>query len=412
MAGALGRRFGGLWAAYAASTFGTAFAFDALALISILVLQAGPIEVSLLKSAGLAAGAALAVPLGPWIEFRRKRSVMIGMDLIRFAAVISIPLAFALGRLGFAQLLIVSMIAAAADIAFRAASGAYLKTLLAADDLLRANARLEATNWMAIVIGPPLGGLAIGLFGPVTTVIADGVSYLLSAAGIRAIGSSEPRPLRSDAPRPRVADLFEGWRYILGHATLRPLFFNSVLVNGLIMATSPLLAVLMLGKLGFTPWQYGLAFGLPCIGGLIGARLARPLVVRFGQGRIMLVSGTLRACWSVGLAFIQPGIAGIALVLAVQFGLVTCIGIFNPVFATTRLEQADKDRVARMLSAWWVTSSATIALLTALWGLLASLIGPRAAIAIAGVLLLATPLLLFRREEATGREPEPAQGRA
>jgi hypothetical protein len=31
------------------------------------------------------------VPLGPWIEFRRKRPVMIGMDLVRFAAVMSIP---------------------------------------------------------------------------------------------------------------------------------------------------------------------------------------------------------------------------------------------------------------------------------------------------------------------------------
>jgi hypothetical protein len=49
-----------------------------------------------------------------------------------------------------------------------------------------------------------------------------------------------------------------------------------------------------------------------------------------------------------------------------------------------------------MLSAWSITSNATIALLTALWGLLASIIGPRAAIAIAGVLLLATPLLLPR----------------
>ena len=409
MAGALGRRFGWLWAAYAASTFGTAFAFDAFALIAILVLQAGPIEVSLLKSAGLAAGAALAIPLGPFVEFRRKRSVMIGMDLIRFAAVVSIPLAFAFGRLGFAQLLIVSVIAAAADIAFRAASGAYLKTLLATEDLLRANARLEATTWMAIVVGPPLGGLAIGLFGPVTTVIADAVSYLVSAAGIRAIGGKEPRAARTGAPRLRPADLFEGWRYILGHAALRPLFFNTVLVNGLIMATSPLLAVLMLGKLGFTPWQYGLAFGLPCVGGLIGARLVRPLVARFGQGRIMLAAGTLRACWSVGLAFIHPGLAGIALVVAVQFGLVTCIGIFNPVLAATRLEQADRDRVARMLSAWSVTSSATIALMTAVWGLLASFVGPRAAIA--GLLLLATPLLLLRRDEVTIRDPEPAQSR-
>jgi MFS family permease len=405
----LGRQFGWLWAAFAASTFGTSFAFDAFAVISILVLQAGPIEVSLLKAAGLAAGAALAIPLGPFVEFRRKRPVMIGMDLIRFAAVISIPLAFAFGRLSFAHLLIVSVIGAAADIAFRAASGAYLKTLFAGEDLLSANARLEATTWTAIVVGPPLGGLAIGLFGPVTSVIADAVSYLLSAAGIGAIGGNEPLPARTDAPRLRAADLFEGWRYILGHATLRPLFFNTVLVNGLIMATSPVVAVLMLGKLGFTPWQYGLAFGLPCVGGLIGARLARPLVARLGQARIMLVAGTLRACWSVGLAFIHPGIAGIVLIVVVQFGLVTCIGIFNPVLATCRLEQTDKDRVARTLSAWSVTSSATIALLTALWGLMVSFVGPRAAIAIAGVLLLATPLLLVRRDEAAGREPESVQ---
>ena len=36
-------------------------------------------------------------------------------------------------------------------------------------------------------LGPPLGGAAVGLLGPVTTVIADAVSYLLSAAGVAAI---------------------------------------------------------------------------------------------------------------------------------------------------------------------------------------------------------------------------------
>ena len=105
------------------------------------------------------------------------------------------------------------------------------------------------------------------------------------------------------------------------------------------MATAPLLAVLMLGRLGFAPWQYGLAFAAPCVGGLIGSRLAHRLVARFGRHRVMLTAGALRACWSVGLAFVRPGTAGLVLVIAVQFGLVTCVGVFNPVFATYRLEQ-------------------------------------------------------------------------
>ena len=105
--GALGRQFGWLWAAYAVSTFGTWLAFDAFPLIAILVLHAGPAAVSALAAAGLAVGAAVAVPLGPWVEFRRKRPVMIAMDLARFAALLSVPAAYALGRLSFAQLLVV-----------------------------------------------------------------------------------------------------------------------------------------------------------------------------------------------------------------------------------------------------------------------------------------------------------------
>src|SRR6478609_3269153 len=164
----LGREFGWLWAAYAASTFGTWIAFDAFPLIAILVLHAGPTQVSVLAACGLAVGAVVAVPLGPWVEFRRKRPVMIAMDLIRFAALVSIPAAFALGRLSFGQLVVVSIVVGAADIAFKA---------------------------------------AIGLFGPVTTVVANAASYLLSALGIRAIGGREPQPVRASTRRSRPRDL-------------------------------------------------------------------------------------------------------------------------------------------------------------------------------------------------------------
>lgn len=104
----LGRQFGWLWTAYAVSAYGTGLGFGAFGLIAILVLHSGPTEVSLLAAAGLAAGAVLAVPLGPWVEFHRKRPVMIATDLTRFVALISVPAAFALGCLSFTQLLIVS----------------------------------------------------------------------------------------------------------------------------------------------------------------------------------------------------------------------------------------------------------------------------------------------------------------
>ncbi|MGW3511603.1 MFS transporter [Streptomyces sp. NPDC000994] len=396
----LGRRFGWLWAAYTVSSYGTGLGFGAFPLIAVLVLHSGPTQVAALSAAGRAVGAVLAVPLGPWVEFRRKRPVMIAMDVIRFSALMSVPAAFALGRLSFAQLLVVSVVVGAANIAFTAASGAYLKALLPPEDLLVANSRFESTTWTATMVGPPLGGAAIGLFGPVTTVMADAVSYLLSALGIRAIGGTEPRPTRTGAPRLRAGDLLEGWRHILAHPALRPLFFNTIAVNGLIMASEPLLAVLLLGRLGFAPWQYGLVFAVPCVGGLVGSRLARRLVARSGQRRVMLTFGVLRACWPVGLAFVQPGVSGMVLVMAVQLGLVTCCGVFNPVLATYRLHHTDPDRVARTLAAWSVSSSAAIAVLTAVWGLLAAVTSPRIAIAAAGVLLLATPLLLPRRENA------------
>lgn len=129
-------------------------------------------------------------------------------------------------------------------------------------------------------------------------------------------------------------------------------------------------------------------------GGLIGARLAPALVARFGQHNVPLTAGTLRACWSVGVAFMPNGAVGIILVFLLQFGLVTCAGIFNPALAAYRHGQIEMDRTARILSAWSITSSASIAVLTALWGVLAGLAGACAAIAISGLFLLFTPFLL------------------
>ncbi|WP_433590200.1 MFS transporter [Nocardia sp. CA-145437] len=399
---ALGREFGWLWASYAVNAYGSGLGFGALPLIAVTVLHASPIQVSTLAAVGPAVGALIALPLGPWVEFQPKRPVMIAMDLLRFAIMLSIPIAYALGHLGFAQLLVVSAVVAAAKIAFGAASGAYLKSLVRPDDLLVANARFESTNWSSIALGPPLGGAAIGVFGPVVTVIADAVSYLLSAFAVTAIGGNEQRPHQKTVSTPRTADLLEGWRHLLSHPGLRSLYLNQLLVNGLIMTTEPLLAVLLLRELHFSPWQYGLAFAAPCLGGLIGSRLAARVVARHGQFRVLRTVGTLRAIWLIGLVFVQPGVLGLVTVIVVELAIIINMSLYTPVLATYRLEHTPKDLVARTLSAWSISSGLAIAGLSALGGLLASVTSPRAAIAVVGLLILASPLLLPREERPGG----------
>ncbi|MFI2472886.1 MFS transporter [Nocardia xishanensis] len=403
----LGEAFGWLWAAYAVSAYGTGLGFGAFSVVAITTSGAGSAEVAALSSAGLAMGALLAIPLGPWLEFRAKRPVMIATDVVRFAALASIPLAYWLGVLSFAQLLLVTTVTAAAKIAFTAASGAYLRTIVPADGLLVATSRFESTTWSATVIGPPVGGAALGLLGPVTTIVIDATSYLLSALGLAAIRQPEQPPTPRKTSTRRWSDLAEGWRYILAHRTLRRLFFNTVLVNGLIMATEPILSVMMLSHLRFPVWQYGLAFAVPCVGGLIGSRLARHVAARCGERTVLRVFGTLRACWPLGLVSIQPGVAGLVIVMATEFVLILCASIFNPVFAAYRLNNTDADRHARVLTAWSITTSTGTAVLTVSWGLLAEFTGPRAALALAGILLLGTPFLLPRMLGT----PEPASPR-
>jgi MFS family permease len=387
------RAFGWLWSAYAVSTYGTWIAFGAFPLIAVKVLHSSAFAVSVLEAAGLAVAAVVAVPLGPWIQHRAKRPVMIGMDVVRFVAMVSVPVAYLVGRLSFGQLLVVSIVSGTANIVFTAASGAYLKHLVRGDDLLAANGRFEGTAWVATAAGPPLGGALIGLLGPVVTVAADAGSYLLSALAVGRIrGSDVATPGRS-----RAGDFPAGWRIILGDPVLRPLFLNAMITSGLIMATLPLLAVLLLGRYHFPAWQYGLAFGVPSLGGFAGARLSAPLAARYGRHRVLIVTGWLRSIFPLGLAFTRPGIPGLLTVIVVEGLLIACMGIFNPISGTERLQRAPVEHAAQVVSAWSITSKLSQATCMVVWGVIATLTGPLAAIAVAGVLLLGAPLLLPKR---------------
>jgi MFS family permease len=398
----LGVDFRRLWIAYTVSAAGSAVGFGALPLIAVLVLDVSTFQVALLAALSAVAGAALALPMGDFIEQRHKRPVMIAADLVRFAVLISIPIAAVLDVMTYAQLCVVGILHAAALIAFTAASGAHLKALVPADQRGTANARFEQTTWITLSVGPPVGGALIGLIGATFTLALDAISFLLSAFGISRIRHPEPVP----AARHERRDLTAGWRYIWRHRGLRVLFLNSQLFGGPVMLTSPLLSVFMLRDLGLPPWQYGLVFGLPCAGGVLGAWLAPRFTARLGLHRMLLVFGVLRAPWVLLLPLATPGLDGLVVLIVAETLIITAAGAFNPSFATYRMQVTDDGHMARVFTAWSITSRAVQPAFMAAGGVMAGLIGIRLTFLVAGICCLASAFVLPWRSAAHA-EPVP-----
>jgi hypothetical protein len=101
------------------------------------------------------------MPFGGFIEYRRKRPVMIGADVVRCAATVSIPAAALAGWLTFTQLCVVAVINSAATIMFMGASGAHLKSLVPLGQLSAANGQFETAFWVSNSVGPAAGGLPL-----------------------------------------------------------------------------------------------------------------------------------------------------------------------------------------------------------------------------------------------------------
>jgi hypothetical protein len=77
-------------------------------------------------------------------------------------------------------------------VVFSLAYRAYLPTLVTSDALLVANSRLQTTESLSEVAGPSLAGLLLQLVTAPFALIADGVSFLVSAWSIAAIRTKEP----------------------------------------------------------------------------------------------------------------------------------------------------------------------------------------------------------------------------
>jgi MFS family permease len=385
------RRF--FWA-YSVDQLGSGVGSGALPLVAILVLDVSDLQVSMLAVLAGLVSVLVTVPLGPWIEFHRKRPSMIAADLLRFVTLAAVPVSAACGVLTYAQLCLTAVAQTAGVIVSSAAATGYVKNLVPGPRRATVNSRLETTFWTSSTLGPPAGGVLVAWAGPLASITVDAISFALAAAGLRRIRHIEPEPPTRTTGRYRLAETTDGWRYITAHRQLRMLFCNAMLFGGCIMASTPLIAVLMLRDLGFTALQYGVALGVPCAAGVLGSLLAPKVIRRAGLLGTLLIGGVARCLWMGWLLLATPGTAGLLLIIAADSALLLCAGFFNPAFATYRMQVTDDRYLARVVTAWAVTNKLVQPVFIAAAGLLAATAGVRTALAVLAVVVAGSAGLL------------------
>jgi MFS family permease len=202
---------------------------------------------------------------------------MIAADLGRAALLVTVPVAWALGVLTFAQLIAVAFAAGALGAAATVAYGSVYAALVERERLVEAGVLVAGSRAGAAVAGPSVGGVLVAALTAPVALLADAVSFVASAWWLRRV-----------TLRPRAVDvsggLAEGARFIARSAVVRPLLAATATLNFFSFAVMALFTLYATRSLDVRPSELGLVLGVGAVGGLAGAAVTARLVERFGVG--------------------------------------------------------------------------------------------------------------------------------
>ncbi|MFG2758604.1 MFS transporter [Streptomyces wuyuanensis] len=388
------RDFRLLLAGAATGQLGAHVTLVALPLVAVLELDASAFQVGLLTAAETAAFLLIGLPAGALTDRMRKRPLMIRADVVRAAAMASIPAAAVAGVLTMVQLYAVALVVGVATVFFDVAHQSYLPQLLPREQLVAGNGALETVRSTAQVTGPGIGGGLVQLAGAHLAVIADAVGYALSALFLLGIRRPEEQPEPTVGGSLRK-DIAEGVRFVVRHPLLRVIALTTGLANlctAVLMATQ---TVHLVRSVGLQPGALGLVLSASAVGGLLGALCAARLAARLGQARIIrlstLVTGPFAVLWPLS----GPGIPGAVLFATgsavVSFGAV----VYNVAQVSFRQALCPPRLLGRMNATLRFLMWGTLPLGALLGGVLAESYGARTALAWCAVGFLAVPLPLL-----------------
>lgn len=307
------------WIGETIANFGGQLGLIALPLIAAITLGASPIQMGILAASSNFPRMIVGIFAGAWVDRRKRRPIMIGVNITRAITLLLIPASALMGRLTFPVLLAVAVLLGIQGILFDSAWSAMVPTLVERKYLADANGKLWASMSLAQITGPAIAGTLIAwLTGP-NVMALTAVSFLVAASFIRKIEADEPAPVTSTqtGPREMIANIREGYTELVRNPVVRPLTTTMIGIgfgSGLFAAVYVLF---LTNDLGLSTRGVGLAYAGGGVGALIGSMVAAPLAARFGLGPVILWGSILQGVMNLIIPFaVFTGRMEVAVVVA------------------------------------------------------------------------------------------------
>jgi MFS family permease len=388
------RDFLSLWGAETISQFGSQVSFLALPLVAILVLEESAFNVAALTSLQFLPFLLFTLPAGVWVDRLRRKPILVQGDLGRAVALLSVPLAHWFGTLTIWHLFVVAFVHGVCTVFFDVAYQSYLPALVGRDQIVDGNSKLEISRAAANVGGPGLGGVLVAALTAPVAILADAISFLVSASLLGAIRKQEEPPPREDRQPLRV-ELSEGLRYVFGHPYQRGMIGSTALANFFGQVVFSILIVYAVRELGLTAGTIGLVISIGSLGTFGAAFTARRIGDRLGVGRTIALAAFMFGPATLLIA-LAPKDAAIPLIvlsmLILSFG-----GVLYNITAISLIQAITPDRLlgranaSRRFVVWGVIPFGAF-----VGGVLASAIGLREAMIVGAIggALAVVPILL------------------
>ena len=287
------REFRKLWAGQSISLLGDQITAVALPLTAVLALDASAAEMGVLVAAEWLPYLLLSLVAALWVDRRRRRRlVLVGADLARALALVSVPVAYWLDALTMWHLVATAFVVGAFSTLFGAAYSAFFLRLVRREDVVEATGAWTFSRSVSFVGGPPAAGALVQVLGAPVALVVDAASYVVSALFVGRIRVEEP-PLGPTAQESARDRLVEGVRFLFGQPVLRASLACSSTINFFNLMFQAVLVVFMVRTLDLSPALIGIVLGTGAIGGVVGAALGPRIGRRIGIGPAVVVGSIL-----------------------------------------------------------------------------------------------------------------------